>query len=93
MKAMIAAEVHKQKKSAQLDTVNKKTDKVMREWALLGDGNPEHFAEEPDCLVTYIGKMVELQLKGTRQVSAASNMAEINAAYSRIKHAPLQRIV
>ena len=65
----------------------------MREWALLGDGNPEQFAEEQDCLVTYMGKMVELQLKGKSQRSAASDMAEVNAAYSRIKHAPLQRIV
>ena len=93
LRARISAEVHKQRKSAQLDKVNKKTEKVMREWALLGDGNPEQLAEEQDCLVTYIGKMVELQLKRKRQLSAASNMFEINAAYSRIKHDHLQRIV
>ena len=34
----------------------------MKEFALLGDGNPEQLAEENDCLVNYIGKMVELQL-------------------------------
>ena len=62
----------------------------MKEWALLADGNPEEFAEEPDCLVIYMGKMVELQLKRKNQFSAASNMAEVNAAFSRIKHAPLQ---
>lgn len=87
------AEVDKQRKSAKLDRVYKKAEKVMKEFALLGDGNPEQLAEEKDCLVTYMGKMVELQLKRKRQLSAASNMAEINAAYSRIKHAPLQRIV
>ena len=87
------AEVDKQRKSAKLDRVYKKAEKVMKEFALLGDGNPEQFAEEEDCLVTYLGKMVQLQLKRKRQLSAASNMAEINAAYSRIKHAPLQRIV
>ena len=64
----------------------------MKELALLGDGNPEQLAEEQDCLVEYMGKMVELQLKRKRQLSAASNMAECNAAYSRIKHAPLQRV-
>jgi outer membrane biosynthesis protein TonB len=87
------AEVDKQRKSAKLDRVYKKAEKVMKEFALLGDGNPEQLAEEKDCLVTCMGKMVELQLKRKRQLSAASNMAEINAAYSRIKHAPLQRIV
>ena len=93
LSARISAEVDKQRKSAKLDRVYKKAEKVMKEFALLGDGNPEQFAEEKDCLVTYMGKMVELQLKRKRQLSAASNMAEINAAYSRIKHAPLQRIV
>ena len=93
LSARISAEVDKQRKSAKLDGVYKNAEKVMKEFALLGDGNPEQLAEEKDCLVTYMGKMVELQLKRKRQLSAASNMAEINAAYSRIKHAPLQRIV
>ena len=66
---------------------------MIEEFALLGDGNPEEFAEEEDCLDTHLDKMVELQLQRKRQISAASNMAEINAAYSKIKHAPLQRIV
>ena len=93
LSARISAEVDKQSKSAKLDRVYKKAEQVMKDFALLGDGNPEQFAEEEDCLVTYLGKMVQLQLKRKRQLSAASNMAEINAAYSRIKHAPLQRIV
>lgn len=93
LNAKISAEVDKQRKIAKLDRVYKNAEKVMRQWALLGDGNPEEFAEEQDCLVTFMGKMVELQLKRKRQLSAASNMAETNAAYSRIKHAPLQRIV
>ena len=91
--AMISAEVNKQRNSAKLDEAYKKADKVMQEFALLGDGNPEQFAEEQECLVAYMGKIVELQLNRKRQLSAASNTAQINAAYSRIKHAPLQRIV
>ena len=66
---------------------------MIEEFALLGNGNPEQLAEERDCIVTCMGKIVELQLKRKRQLSAASSMAEINAVYSRIKHAPLQRIV
>ena len=93
MSARISAGVDKQRKSAKLDKVYKKAEQVLREWALLGDGNPEQLADEQDCLVTYMGKMVELQLKRKRQLSAASSMAEINAADARINHAPLQRIV
>ena len=63
LSAKILAEVDKQRKSAKLDNVYAKAEQVMRQWALLGDGNPEQFAEEQDCLVTYMGKMVELQLK------------------------------
>ena len=92
MNERISAEVDRQRKRVKLDRVYKKAEKVVEEFALLGDGNPEQFAEEKDCLVTCIGKMVELQLKRKRQFSAASNVAELNDAYSRIKHAPLQRI-
>ena len=56
LSAMIPAEVDKQRTSAKRDEVYKKADKVMQEFALLGDGNPELFAEEQDCLVPYIGK-------------------------------------
>ena len=76
LSARISAEVDKQSKSAKLDRVYKKVEQVMKDFALLGDGNPEQFAEEGDCLVTYLGKMVQLQLKRKRQLSAASNMAE-----------------
>ena len=76
LSARISAEVDKQSKSAKLDRVYKKAEQVMKDFALLGDGNPEQFAEEEDCLVTYLGKMVQLQLKRKRQLSAASNMAE-----------------
>ena len=76
LSARISAEVDKQSKSAKLDRVYKKAEQVMKEFALLGDGNPEQLAEEEDCLVTYLGKMVQLQLKRKRQLSAASNMAE-----------------
>ena len=93
MIARISAEVDKQRKRARLDKVYKKTEKVMKEFALLGDGNPEQLAEEQERRVTYMNKRVELQLKRKRQLSAASHMVEVNAAYSRIKHAPLQRIV
>ena len=92
-KAMISAEVDKQRKSAKLDKVYAKTEKVMREWAALADGDTDQLEEEQDCLSLFMRKMVELQLKRKRQFSEASQLAEINAAYSRIKHAPLQRIV
>ena len=91
--AKISAEVHKLRQSAKLDRVYKKTKKVMKQWAELGDGDGEELAEEQECLVTFIGKMVELQHKRKRQLSAASTMAETSAAYTNIKHAPLQRIV
>ena len=93
LNAMISAQINKQRKSAKREEVYKTADEVMQEFALLGDGNPELFQEEQECLVTYMGTMVELQLKRIGQLSAASHMAEVNAAYSRIKHAPLQRIV
>ena len=76
----------KQRKRAKFDQVEKKSDEVMKEWASLGGANPEQFAEEQDVLATYIGNIIELQLKRKGQISEASDMAEINAAYSRIKH-------
>ena len=91
--AKISAEVHKLKQSAKLDRVHKKTETAMKQWAELGDGDGEELAEEQECLVTSICKMVELQHKRKRQLSAASTMAETSAAYTNIKHAPLQRIV
>ena len=72
LKARISDEVEKQMKSAKLDHVYEKAYKVMKQFALLGDGDPDKYAEEQDCLVQYMGKMVKLQIKRKTQLAEAA---------------------
>ena len=71
-KARISDEVEKQMKSAKLDHVYEKAYNVMKQFASLGDGDPEKYAEEKDCLVEYMGKMVKLQLYRQAQLAEAA---------------------
>ena len=43
--------------------VYNKAQKVMKEFALLADGDPDVYTEEGDLLLEYMGKMNKLQLR------------------------------
>ena len=55
-------------------------EKMMQDFALLGDGDPEQLPDEQECLVTYMCKMTELQMKRKSKLSAVSNMAQIRSS-------------
>ena len=86
--AMISVAIVKINKSDKADKVFKKVEKVMQEFALLCDANPEAYQEEEDCLLEFMGKMTVLQLKRKKQFAEASHLASVNEAFVRTKHAP-----
>ena len=64
----------------------KKAEKLMKEFALLADGDPDVYTEEGDLLQEYMGKMIELQCRRKGLVGNAASMAQLNGAFSRLKH-------
>ena len=90
MNARVSLEVEKQldrkRRSLQVDKAYKKAEKVMRQFALLSDGNPEAYTEEGDLLLEYMGKMTELQCRRKGIYESAEELAAVNASFRRLKH-------
>ena len=88
--ARVTMEVEKQldnkRRSGRFDKVYNKAKKVMRQFALLADGDPEVYTDEGDLLLDYMGKMTELQSRRKVMAERAERMAEVNASFSRLKH-------
>lgn len=90
LKAHIHVALDKKQKSDKVDKLYKKAQKLMHEFSLLCDGDTEACTEEADCLMEYMGKMTQLQLKRMGRKTEAAHMQECNDAFARIKHAPLR---
>ena len=87
----VSMEVEKQlvtqRKSARFDRVYNRALKVMRQFALLADGDPEVYTEEGDLLLEYIGKMTKLHCKRKRMpLKELQEFDKANAAFARLKH-------
>ena len=61
----------------------KKAEKLMKEFALLADGNPDVYTEEGDLLYEYMGKMTMLQCKRKGLENNAASMDQLTGAFSR----------
>ena len=90
LNARVTMEVEKQldnkRRSGRLDKVYNRAQKAMRQFAFLADGDPEVYKAEGDLLREFMGKMTELHCKRKRMAESAERMAEVNAAFSRLKH-------
>ena len=82
----VQQQLEKNKRSDRLQKVYNKAQKVMKEFALLADGDPDVYTEEGDLLQEYMGKMTELQCRRKGQFDNAASMAALNGAFSRLKH-------
>ena len=90
MNAKFTMEVEKQldkkRRSDRFDKVCKRAQKVMRQFACLADGDPEAYTDEGDLLLEYMGKMTELQCRRKGEFETAERQADLNAAFSNLKH-------
>ena len=59
----VQQQLEKNKRSDRLQKVYNKAQKVMKEFALLADGDPDVYTEEGDLLLEYMGKMNKLQMR------------------------------
>jgi hypothetical protein len=82
----VEKQLDKKRRSDRLEAVYNKAHKVMKQFAFLADGDPEVYKAEGDLLREYMGKMTELQCRRKGRAESAERMAEVNAAFSRLKH-------
>ena len=78
-------QLDRKRRICRLDKVCNRAQKVMRQFAVLADGDPEVYSDEGDLLLEYMGKMTELQCR-RKGVKEQKEIAEVNAAFSRLKH-------
>ena len=83
LKAHIHVALDKKQKSDKVDKLYKKAQKLMHEFSLLCDGDTEACTEEADCLMEYMGKMTQLQLKRMGRKTEAAHMQECNDAFAQ----------
>ena len=82
MKEVISKEVQHQLKEQRLEDMHKKTEELMRNWSLLGDG--DEYQEEQNCLCEFMGRMTQLHLKRVGQLDKAAEMEKSTDAFSNI---------
>ena len=82
----VAMQLDKQRKSDRMDKVYKRALKIIGQFAFLADGDPEAITDEGDLLLEYMGKMTALQCRRKGIIERADEMAEMNAAFSRLEH-------
>ena len=75
----------RRRRSDRVDKVYKRAEKVMRQFALLADGDPDGVTEEGDLLLEYIGKMTKLQCRRKGKMNDMHEMEDLNASFSRLK--------
>ena len=79
-------EVDKKMRSDKFDKVCNRAFKVMRQFAVLADGDPDGVTPEGDLLLEYMGKMTVLQCQRKRHFGNAERVAEVNASFAFLKH-------